>query len=229
MEAKYDLGELYQRAFGYTAAPYPEVLLEAIIPPTRRPVAQPYSSVRESGDGRHQAQPFNDLRLVKESKKVRGGNLSTASMLGAEIRMPMALKIPGTQNELFQLPNEPIVSIRGGKETVITSLNRGGKRGTVKEEVNLNDYEIAIRGLAINEQENDYPDQIIRQIRTLTEHPGSLEVVGFLFELFRINLVTVQDFYYPRDERMPIRVQAYEIKFISDEDFEIDFVKFGTE
>lgn len=154
--------------------------------------------------------------------KKLSGLFNRDSMLGAELRMPMALTIPG--REKYQFPNEPIISLRGANDVAITTLNRGGKRGNVKELINLEDYKINIRGLIYNQEANDYPEQIVSSIREILEHPGSLQMDCLFTRLFNISLVTVLDFSFPREEETAFRIQEYEINLISDEDFELELI-----
>lgn len=171
----------------------------------------------------HAPPRYSDVTLDEEL--IPGSN--EPSMLGAEIRMPTYLRVSG--EEWYKLPNEPIISLIGGKEVVITTLNRGRNesgnlvRGSVKEEINLEDYTISIRGLAVNETEDYYPDADMRQIRRLTEYPGAIEITNYLLnQIFNINLVVVKSMRYPRNEQLPFRAQAYEIGMWSDENFELE-------
>lgn len=122
--------------------------------------------------------------------------------------------------DLWQLPNEPLMSISGSKMLKVTPIRRGKGRGTVKEERGLNDYEITIRGLAINEEENDYPEEQMIQIRKLVESAGVVYLTSYVTRLFNVNKVSIKDFDFPRFPANSIRVQPYVIKCLSDMDFD---------
>jgi hypothetical protein len=198
--AEFNLNELYQKTYGYVGPPYPT----AGIPDPRNLL--PIKDFRQL-----------DLGISKRKTGKVTGSSDKGSMLGAELRMPCKIRIPG--GEWFQLPNEPIVSLEMSKDIVLTSLNRGKKRFTVKEEINLDDYKITIRGIAYNDQDDDYPNEI-RLLRRHMEHPGALEINCYMCEIFNISLITVNRFNVPRTEGMPFRMQTYDITALSDDDFE---------
>lgn len=211
--AIYNLNDLYRYVFNYVAPPYP---IGGIPDPMN------LLPIKKAPDAALLGFPSDE-----EPKKMNGEFVQD-SMLGAELRMPTALRIPGKQ-AWFQLPNEPIISLIGKKEVVVTpvirSRNEQGKllRGTVKEEMYLDDYTISVRGIAYNTEEDDYPEDVMRQIRLHTEHAGALEIKNYLLNhIFNINLAVVNSYRYPRNEEMPFRGQAYEIGLLSDENFELE-------
>src|SRR3989337_696518 len=82
------------------------------------------------------------------------------SMLGTPMFMPTTL-------DGIQLPNEPIVTIRGGKKVIETEFD--GNDGSFKEIFTLRDYNIEIAGIAVSDNPDEYPTDIMRQIRELCE------------------------------------------------------------
>ncbi len=145
--------------------------------------------------------------------------LRQTGMLGREIRMPMSIRVPG--GAAYMLPNEPIVSITGGFDVATTQVNRGKRRGTVKEIVTLNDYRLSVRGIIYNKEE--HPAEEVLQIRSILEN-GIIEVDCYMGNLFDINVCVVESFSWPRWEKKSFRQQNYELTLISDEDFEIDLI-----
>lgn len=188
----FDLNELYRKAFGPVAPPYP------------------------IGD---RPDPMDLLPV----KKITGGT-GSVSKLGAPLHMEVFMSIPGVENSRYKLPNEPIVSISGSKEKEITTVSRGRKRGSVKEKVNLNSYKINIRGIIINEEDNEYPDEVIRRLRRLIENPGAIVIDTYTCRLWNIGLAVVNNFRFPRDFDTQLRWCWYEINLTSDEDFELEFL-----
>lgn len=186
----YNLNELYKKAFGYVAPPFP---LGGI------------------------PDPKNLLPVRKLN-----GLFDTSTMLGAELRMPCAFRIPG--EELWQLPNEPIISLRGKVDSRKTTLNRGKKHGTVKEIINLDDYVIKIQGIIYNEDEDDYPEEQVAMLRKHLEYPGAFGIENLITRIWNITLCTVDDFDIPRDPEKAFREQHYEIVLSSDEDFELELI-----
>ncbi len=128
------------------------------------------------------------------------------SAMGVPLFMP--LKIDG-----IWLPNEPIITI-SGQNTIVKTVIAGAK-GTVKEWISADDYSIKIQGLIINEQSDDYPEEMVRKIRTICEKRESVEVDNRLLTMFDIHQVVIESYSFPGvagDQD----VQAYEITCLSD-------------
>lgn len=158
---------------------------------------------------------------TREPAKING-RIEQSSMLNAPIHMPVSFGVPGKAPVV--LPNEPIVSIMGANEIVTTTINRGKRRGTVKEMINLTDYKINIRGIIINQEEDDYPEQIVRGMRTVLENPGVITIDCLVCRIFNIQLAAVESFRFPRDFGTKLRWCWYEIDLASDEDFEFELI-----
>lgn len=118
------------------------------------------------------------------------------SFLNTPIIFPLKMQISakGEELEMWQLPNEPIVEIRGSKRIVETEID--GQDGTFKELYSLGDYQITIRGVAVDEKydNEDYPEDLVRKLRTIYELKHHLEVSGPLFTLFNIKYLTIKEF-----------------------------------
>lgn len=208
--AEFSLNDLYRKAFGYVAPPFP---LGGVPDPTN------LLPVRDVG-------AVFGIKKDPKSEEPEGkvyGIFKDLSMLGQVFKLPTALRIIGSK-EWFKLPNEPIVSISGGNDIITTVLNRGKKRGTVKEYSNLQDYEITIRGIAYNEDADDFPEKILQQLRQHVEVGEAIEINNALCRVLNINLVCIESFDLPGNEQLPFRARAYEIRAKSDEDFELELI-----
>ena len=111
------------------------------------------------------------------------------------------------------LPNEPMITISGHNSIVKTYLT--GIKGSVKESINTGDYSVRIQAIIVNEESDDLPDDIIRQIRTMCEKRESVEIDNRLLTLFDIHQVAIEDFNFPGIEGYQ-NCQAYELQCISD-------------
>lgn len=135
------------------------------------------------------------------------------SLLGTPLQFPVDLGG-------VRLPNEPLVSVRGGKKIIRTAID--GRQGTFKEEYSLQDYEVTIQGIAVDEQDPDaYPADQVRAIREVCERPGSVEVVCDLLTLFGITRLAIEPFEFPADVGMGA-AQRYFIRAYSDTEFELE-------
>lgn len=168
-----------------------------------------------------------NFALPKQSEDnkvtVLDGGFNYTSFLGTPLAMPV--KING-----IQLPNEPLVTITGSKKIVRTSLtgaNREGtvqRRGSVKELINVDDYQIKIVGRIVNENDPDrYPEEILAKIRTIYEARRALVIESKLTQIFNISRIAISKLSLPGEAGM-LNSQRYEITGFSDEDFETDLI-----
>ena len=133
------------------------------------------------------------------------------SSLGTPIHYPLTI-------DGYRFPNEPLIDISGSNSIVKTDIS--GYAGTVKEDMGANDYQITIRGLAINEEENSYPEEIVSRINEICTTRGSHEVLSPVFTVFNISLITIERFVFRSQEGFQ-NVQPYEIVCSSDRSVEL--------
>jgi hypothetical protein len=173
--------------------------------------------------------PILDRSLKGEKKKYSGlqaldaGFGAEKSYLNTPIMMPLKVQISkkGEELEYYTLPNEPIVEIRSAKRIVETDID--GQNGSFKELYSLGDYQITIRGVAVDENydNENYPEDIVRSLRTINELPHHLEVVGPLFTLFNIKYIAIKEFNLvpnPGEQSMV----PYEFICLSDKEYQLE-------
>jgi len=122
----------------------------------------------------------------------------------------------------FYLPNEPILSISGGKNIVRTQID--GNNGTFKENMSLDDYRITIRGLCIQEDLDDpdaYPDDQVRMIRQMFEEKESVDIVNDILTLLGITIIAIENIQLEGLVGSP-GVQPYIINALSDKNFDLE-------
>ncbi len=192
---QYDLSQVYTTFFGTLRPPYPTLVLDS-------------KQVK--------------LSPVGTARALRGAFKFSSGISGTEFSMPT--KIAG-----YQLPNEPTIRIRGGKEiieTKITRLDPVGflNRQNVLEEINLNNYNIRIRGLLINENDpDDYPEEQLRALREVVTQSGSVAIENAILTMWGITQIAIYDFDFPECRGMA--VQPYEIIGTSDELVDLELVE----
>jgi hypothetical protein len=109
-----------------------------------------------------------------------------------------------------------------GKKTIVeTALAGSFKRGTVKELISIDDYEITIRGIAVNsESKLTYPEDQVKAIHDLYLLNESHFIESGLTSLLGIDKLVIKEITFP--EMIGVQhAQAYELKCVSDEDFEL--------
>lgn len=152
-----------------------------------------------------------------------------SSYLNTPILMPLKIQISpkGETVEYFTFPNEPIVEIRGTKDIIETKID--GQDGSFKQLYSLGDYQVTIRGIALDEkyESEDYPEDVVRKLRTVWELRHHLEVVGPLFTLFNIKYISLTNFdLIPQPGEQSL--QPYEFLALSDKEFKLELKKKGS-
>jgi hypothetical protein len=160
---------------------------------------------------------YDGLKGVDFEVKDRSAYLNTPIMMPLKVQ----ISAKGEPVEYYTFPNEPIVEIRGSKKIVETDID--GQDGTFKELYNLGDYQITIRGIAVDEDytREEYPEEIVRKLRTVYELKHHLEVVGPLFTLFNIKYISINDFSLV-PQAGEISMAPYEFSAKSDKEYKLE-------
>lgn len=137
------------------------------------------------------------------------------SSMGTPLFMPCKL------NDLW-LPNEPLINLGGRNEIVRTKLT--AIKGTVKEYIAMDDYSIKIQGLIINEVNDDYPEDQVRQLRAILESNEAVKISNRMLTLFDIHQVVIIDYDFMAVEGHQ-NCQAYQIICLSDWPVDLILVK----
>ncbi len=147
-------------------------------------------------------------------------NIFGNSLLGKKYFLTLALK---SESETFNFPNEPLVSLSLVKTIVETATIGKYRKGTVKEYINTEDYNITIRGVCINEEEDEsYPYNQVQTLNKMFEINEALEVVDNpFFALFGIGKIVLKEIHFDEMMGQP-NLQKYVITAVSDQDFYAD-------
>ncbi len=163
----FDLNDLYYRLYGYVAPPFPAL-----------------------GDLKSQllpSSPLGTIGALREQYK--------KTLIGIEMLMPLKLGVP--QKETWELPTEPMVSLKGGHLIIRCYPNRSTKGGSIKERWSSDDYGISIKGVLINFKEEKYHEDQIKRLREVCEHKGSIKVENTMFRLFGIERIVITGYDIP--------------------------------
>ncbi len=157
-----------------------------------------------------------DLRGIN-SEQIRGGKYF--------LQLKLLYK-----GQMFELPNEPLLSLGLTKTIVKTATVGKQRKGTVKEYICTEDYTISIKGVCINVDEPElYPADQVAILNDLVDINDALEVETNAFlELFGIRKLVIEDIKF--DEMVgESGLQRYTISAISDQDFYADLNEKDTE
>lgn len=168
---------------------------------------------------------FGQLPQLSETEPIQTGELydttgrDRASILGTDVIM--SVKLGGED-----LPDSTVCRINGGNKIIETDMN--GQDGTFKELWSKRDFNVAIRGMIIqNDGTEDYPDSQVRAIRDLLEATEALEVVCAQMNVFGITHLAIYDYDFPEWPGYP-SVQPFEIMCKSDKLFELELKTGGN-
>ena len=136
------------------------------------------------------------------------------------------LKVADKAGNQFIFPNEPLLSISLAKTIVETATVGKERKGTVKEYICTEDFNINIKGVCVNEKQPDvFPTEQVLELRKMFEINDSLEVISNPFlELFEIRNIVLKDIQL--DEMAGEQgLQKFTIIAVSDQDFYADLTE----
>lgn len=118
----------------------------------------------------------------------------------------------------YTFPIEPLISIMRSKKTIETMVS--GLNHPVIEEVAMEAYKVHIKGVYINDDNDDYPYDDVRNLSRLQEKRGALPVVNKLLSTFGIDYLCIKDIKADAVEGHQ-SMQWYVIEAISDSPVEL--------
>ena len=115
---------------------------------------------------------------------------------------------------------DPLIGVSVSKTVVQTQLGDG--RIPVIEEVAHNGLDVSIRGVLINEDNDDYPYDQVAQLNNLINKRGGLVVQNnILNRCYGIERIVIRNASLPGEEGMQ-SMQAFTISAVSDRDVQLE-------
>ena len=118
----------------------------------------------------------------------------------------------------------PVISITSRKTIIETPLTE--RRGTVKELINIQDYEIVVKGFIISNT-NEFPEADVTTLRDLYEQNIALSIQCPLTDIFLLrpdrsgsDQVVIKELIFPSIAGVK-NVRPYELRLVSDEPFNL--------
>ena len=159
--------KLLQSVFSLKGTFYPGIFAEGLNPVSQTNVGGDYNPTNEQ-------MPFF---ASMQGNTANGTPIRKGDANGRICFMPVWIK---TSTQSIEIPMAAI-SIRGKKTIVSTPLV--GRRGTVKELINVSDYEISIKGVLIGKDQFTYPEKEVQQFRDLFELNEAVQLISALSDL----------------------------------------------
>lgn len=195
MNNEYSIEDLFKMYWNYRALPFPLAVLGRFVKVSNNYDAQAFSK---------------QLMPVQKEVSKLGVNLWDKNNLGKEFFMP--IKIDG-----FLLQNT-ILSAQCKKNIVETALV--GRQGTIKELISAEDWQFSVKGI-IASADNNYPEDEVIKLTELFEKNKSLKINNALAAILLKNNEKIVVTSLNLLEVKHPNVQAFEMQFVSDNDFEI--------
>ncbi len=109
------------------------------------------------------------------------------------------------------------------RKNTIVSTALAGRKGTVKEFIKAEDYNISISGQLINTNSGKptaYPVDQLRTLINLMQAEDAIEVSSAYLGFFDVSKVVLESFTINQDPKY-LNVQPFNLKLISDEDADL--------
>ena len=142
-----------------------------------------------------------------------GSTLRKRDANGRWYFMPVVLVYKGKE---YEMPNS-LISVRGKKTIVSTPMV--GRKGTVKELISIDDYEIRIQGVALD---TDWPDDQLAAIKEIYTVNESVQLKCALTDIFmdEEDMVVIKSIDIPEMKGIE-HAQTYSLNLETDRSFEL--------
>ncbi len=178
----------------------------------------------------------NALLAGRKENGAQGSPYYSIDELGKEYYMPVTIMYNDTSEDTGLNTNEssgplskwnlpyPVISVTSRKTIVETPLT--GRKGTVKELINVQDYEILVRGFIIGNT-NEFPEADVTKLRTIYEQNTALSIQCPLTDIFLLrpdrsgsDQVVIRELSFPSMNGVK-NVRPYLLRMVSDEPFNL--------
>jgi len=112
---------------------------------------------------------------------------------------------------------DPLIELGQKKEIVETKIV--GRKGIVKEMINLSDYSISIKGLIVS-GDGTFPDEEVELLKRICEVGATLSVNSKLFNIFGITNMVIYEATFQPIQGFP-DTQPFEITAVADDGLDI--------
>ena len=162
--------------------------------------------------------PLGSIIRIPTQVAERADEITAYSLLGNPVYSNLVFEANDAAGTPDLIINDVILSVQQTRNIITTSV--AGRAGTVKEYISEGDYVINAKILAITNNPNLAPYDLVRQFASLFSVPDSIEVASDFLGLFNIDSVVIRD--YNIGEIAATRnTITVDVNMLSDEPFEI--------
>lgn len=218
MYSEHDLGQIFKSVWGYNAPP----LLFGLQNTVEAALFPASKANSEFGFG---------VPVPRREISILGPKFYAKNANGNEVFMPTWLIAPGMTPYLLQ---NTVMSLTNKKTIIETPMVN--RRGSVKEEISIEDWEINIKGIIVSE-DFDYPDYQVQQLLQYYNMGIAIEIenartalalnvdnvfvdAGSIAAKNAIEKVVIKSLTLPELKGMK-NLQAFEMNLVSDNDFDL--------
>lgn len=133
-------------------------------------------------------------------------------------QMPLRVKLSGDK-EWFTFPIEPLVTISGKNIITRRTVAKSKEKGTIKERWSQDDYDVTIRGVMTDADQEKYPKGYIKKLLGLFNERQAIEVEQEILLIFGIKCLAIESASLPHTKGL--NNQNFEIKAYSDSPAEL--------
>lgn len=213
---KFNLGKLFEDTFGYRSAAFS---LQMNATDTKVAISE-----NAAGGAPYYTKDVLGREYYLPVKLTYNQEKKIASKIVSGIKIDDT-KVLGTKS--FDLPY-PIISISSKKKIVETVLI--GRKGTAKELISCQDYEINIKGFLISEN-GLYPEKLVKELRDIFELNSTIAIANVITDIFllRPDRTGSDEVVLKELKLTPIKgvknIVAYELNMVSDEPFNLTTIE----
>lgn len=159
---------------------------------------------------------ISGTEITYDGLDTSGASVATASaLLGLPVYDKVILKY---LDKTYPLPDSPMIDIAASKSIVTTPIK--GRNGTVKEYISIDDYQITIRGVLINYENDNYPELMVQKLHAVFKADMEMQVTSALLNLLDIHYLVIKDIKFPEVEGYR-NMQPYVLQCLSDMPLEL--------
>lgn len=227
---KFDLNDLYRRAFGIDPQRYRV--------DQKTDINEDGTNLNNSSEGQYNRDgtiKYDYANTEAGKYKIRSRSADSGSTIweqynGKDIWLPTRFRHTGLGTEVADVNGDillpyTVVKITGKKTIVKTPLSERG--GTVKELYSIDDYVISIKGFLIDENNRVWPDKEIKQLKQLFCINTAIELDNALTNQFLHtdnninNRVVIDSFELPEVEGGSVHIRPFSMTLESDSVFDL--------
>ena len=221
-EISFSIADLFEQTFGYRTQAFD---------PKFKPVVGNggADSLARIEFGAHGSEYYADdalgreyympVKITYDDESGNGGNTTLTDITGGNSGV---ISGGGVLKEWY-LPY-PVISITSRKTIIETPLTE--RRGTVKELINIQDYEIIIKGFIVSTS-NEFPENDATTLRTIYEQNVAISIQCPLTDIFLLrpdrsgsDQVVIRELKFPAITGIK-NIRPYELHLVSDEPFNL--------